>query len=146
MEDVEVCILGPSDFFGEVALYHDTFRTASVMAANYGACGLINLKGLHQLTVNYPKLKKVLMMQMLHYDDGVRLFLNTALRRIDYLKDAKEETISNLAYAMKNEWVEANSIVFEPGDKSEVLFLIHNGAVDIITTMDNGTEFTIESL
>ena len=39
---------------------------------------------------------------MHQYDDGVRMFLLQALRQIDYLRDAKQETISNIAYLMKS--------------------------------------------
>lgn len=69
-----------------------------------------------------------------------------ALRRISYLEHASTETISHLAHSLKGEWVETGTIICHPGDRSEVLFIVHNGQIEVMTQMDNGTPLLIETL
>ena len=40
------------------------------------------------------------------------------------MSEAKAETISTLAYSMKNETLEQGAIIFKPGDISSCLFII----------------------
>ena len=62
------------------------------------------------------------------------------------MKAASYETLSNLAYKMKTEILEQGSLIFKPTDTADCLFIIQEGLVEIITTMDNGTEFIIETI
>ena len=71
------------------------------------------------------------------------MFLMQALRQIDYLKDAKMETISTIVYCMKQDQLDKGAIIFKPDDISKCLFIIQSGLVELTTTMDNGTDFTI---
>lgn len=47
---------------------------------------------------------------------------------------------------MKAEVLEKGAHIFKPGDISECLFIIQDGLVELVTTMDNGTEFIIETV
>ena len=47
---------------------------------------------------------------------------------------------------MKVEVLERDAILFKPDDISECLFIIQDGLVELSTTMDNGTEFIIETV
>ena len=47
---------------------------------------------------------------------------------------------------MKAEILEKGALIFKPGDISECLFIIQDGLVELVTTMDNGTEFIVETV
>ena len=89
LEDIELKVLAKTDYFGEVSLVHDGYRTASVTAVNYCTLGKLTLKTLYAITGSFPHFRRALMQQMHQYDDGVRMFLLQALRQIDHLQEAK---------------------------------------------------------
>ena len=47
---------------------------------------------------------------------------------------------------MKAEVLEKGAIIYKPQDFSKCLFIIQDGLVEFFTTMDNGTEFIIETV
>jgi CRP-like cAMP-binding protein len=146
MEDNIVSVLSESNYFGEVALIHDGYRTASVTSLKYGTLGAIDLSTLYQLTQKFNGLRNALLSQVMMYKDGVRLFLMEALRKISYLKDGSERLLSSIAYSMKPEWLESGTKLFADGDLSKCLFVIHFGCVEIQTNVDNSLNFCIEKL
>ena len=50
------------------------------------------------------------------YNDQLIVFLTSVLRDIPYLADAKEETITNIAFTMKQDFLEPGSTYFHAGD------------------------------
>jgi CRP-like cAMP-binding protein len=60
VEDTFVNQLRNRDYFGEIAMLTDSYRTASVVALNYCTLGKLSLESMHSLTVNFPKFKEVL--------------------------------------------------------------------------------------
>jgi len=63
MEDNVVAVLSESNYFGEVALIHDGYRTASVTSLKYGTVGAISLPTLFQLTQKFSTLRNALLSQ-----------------------------------------------------------------------------------
>jgi len=90
----------------------DSYRTASVVSINYCTLGELSLENMHSLTANFPVFKQALFSQINLYEDSVHLFIVSALKNIDYLKIAKPETIHMLAYSMKYQVLDSNSILF----------------------------------
>ena len=64
-EDTTVKILTKSDYFGEVSLIHDSYRTASVTAVNYCILGKLSLKKLYAITASFPLFRRAVMQRML---------------------------------------------------------------------------------
>jgi hypothetical protein len=80
-----------TDYFGEVGLYHDSFRTATVSSSNYGEVGQISRAMVYKLLETYPALKYMFVKNMLNYRDENRLFLMEVIRRkIPYMAGASE--------------------------------------------------------
>lgn len=50
------------------------------------------------------------------YNDQLIVFLTSVLRDIPYLADAKEETITNIAFTMKQDFLEPGATYFHAGD------------------------------
>lgn len=54
--------------------------------------------------------------------------------------------MTELAFSMKAEQLEKGSTLFNVDDISSVLIVVFTGLVEILSVMDNGTEFPIERL
>lgn len=93
VEDFKVKTMKTGDYFGEIALLMDSYRTASVVSVNYCTLGELKLENLHSLTVNFPIFRSILFNQISLYDDSVHLFKISALKNIEYLKEARPETL-----------------------------------------------------
>jgi len=101
MQDVHVRRLEKNEYFGEVSLVYDSVRSATVTCANYCTLGKIGLKTIYTICAAYPFFRKALISAIQLYNDQTKVFLNSVLREIPYLKDCSEDTISSLALSMK---------------------------------------------
>ena len=88
-------------YFGEIALLCDAYRTADCISNGYAMLGKLTLEHLYTLATTYPSIRKVLFNQTLFYNDAKYLFLMSSLRKVDYLNKANDVTIRLLAYSMK---------------------------------------------
>jgi len=64
--------------------------------------------------------------------------------RVEYLKKAPEQLISDLCYSMEHVVLDKGDIIAKAGDTASDLLIVFEGQVEIVTVMDNGTEFVIE--
>ena len=124
MEDMRVKTLGDNTYFGEIALVHDSVRTASVTCTNYCTLGKIKLELLWDLCVSYSFFRNALMTSIHQYDDPTKIFLHTILRDIPYLHDAGEETISAICFSMKQDFLEPGALLYTPGQSQECMFIV----------------------
>ena len=118
LEDINIRSLGKDTYFGEVSLVHDSCRTANVTAMSYVTTGKIKMQTLFNICSNFSSFRHAIFKQMQVYDDPLRCFLHSALRRVSYLKHAQEQTISMLAFSLKNDWLEKGSVIFDEKDSS----------------------------
>ena len=89
------------DYFGEVSLLFSCRRTATVEPKQYCQAASMEYKDFRTLTSNYEVLKNYFNNHLMRtYDDELKIFLVTSLKQIDYLKDIKEEILTNLAMHM----------------------------------------------
>lgn len=95
---------------------------------------------------NYPFFKKELISRSISYDDDLKIFLESALKTIDYLKDVPDETINKIIFSMTFAKFDKGAPIFKVDNPSHIMLIIQNGMVEIYTTMDNGVEFVIERL
>ena len=80
-------MLSKGDYFGEVAFLFDTKRTSTIKAKLYATVGRIKSNKFEELMRENKDFKKHLLDQVVDtYDDDLKLFMMTALRRVDYLK------------------------------------------------------------
>lgn len=96
--DLNAKKLVSGDIFGEIALIYGCRRTASVKAKQYCECAYIKNEDFMQIMANHPIYKSYLVKKVMKtYDDELRIFLVTCLRKIDYLKDIDDEILTHLA-------------------------------------------------
>mmetsp|Transcript_22438 Transcript_22438/g.27635 ORF Transcript_22438/g.27635 Transcript_22438/m.27635 type:complete len:471 (+) Transcript_22438:1479-2891(+) len=145
-------VLGPGEYFGEVAFLFDCGRTSTIKAKLYSTLGTLNHEQTNSLLTGYPIFKNHLKNDVVRvYDDDLKLFLMHALRRVDYLANVKDEIIVQLAYMCVGDIREKGSVLHDMDEEPEnqlndELVIIFDGACELYLVMDAGTEFRLELL
>jgi CRP-like cAMP-binding protein len=85
------------------------------------------------------------------YDDDLKLFLIASLRKVDYMKNAGQEVLTNLAYVCRAEIKEKGALLYSMDEDiddqiNDELIIVFNGAIELYLVMDAGTEFQLEVL
>ena len=138
--------LYPGDYFGEIAFIYNSKRQTSVTSTNYTTLGKIPEAEVENLFNTYPEYKEEMIKKTIRYDDDLKIFLESALKTIDYLQDVPDETLNKIIFSMTFAKFDKGSKIFQVDETSHIMQVIQNGMVEIYTTMDNGVEFVIERL
>ena len=138
--------LYPGDYFGEIAILYDSKRSASVTSTNYTTLGLMSENDLLNIFEVYPFFRHELIQRTIRYDDDLKVFLESAMRSIDYLKGVPDDVICKIVFSMTFAKFDKGSKIFQDGETSTIMQIISNGVVEIFTIMDNKVEFVIERL
>ena len=85
------------------------------------------------------------------YDDDLKLFLMNALKRVDYLKDATDDILVQLAYCcvpdIKEKGVHLQNVQEDPEQQiNDEMVIIFDGMIELYVTMDTDVELQIELL
>lgn len=65
----------------------------------------------------------------LQYDDDLKIFLESALRTIDYLKDVPDETVNKIIFSMTFAKFDKGAMLFKADERAIMLHIIQNGMV-----------------
>ena len=94
----------------------------------------------------YPFFREELVKRTIRYDDDLKIFIESALKTIEYLEKVPDDTINKIIFSMTFAKFDKGSKIFQVDETSVMMQIIQNGMVEIYTTMDNGVEFVIERL
>lgn len=142
----KVRTLYAGDYFGEIAIIYDCKRSTVVQSIHYSILGKISKDKLEVLFKEFPFFKQKLKERINTYDDDLKLFLECALKTIDYMQGVPDETITEIIFSVEYAKFDKGSKIFEKDEIANVLWLIEGGMVEIYTQMDRGVEFVIERL
>lgn len=96
----KVRTLYPGDYFGEIAILYDSRRSTSVTSTNYTTLGMIAEKDVINLFEIYPFFQQELINRTIRYDDDLKIFLESALKTIDYLHGVPDDIINKIIFSM----------------------------------------------
>ena len=148
-EDLEVHrvdILSAGSMFGEIALISNCKRTATVRTLNYCTWATLTQQKVTELIRKFPEVLSKLKARRSEYNDWWKMFLRKLITSVDYFKRCKPNTIEELVYSLRQEYVEANKVLFKTGDSMEKIRFISHGTVQIIIRWDDGQEILIDNL
>ena len=95
--------LKSGNFFGEVSLLFGCRRTATVKAKQYCECAYLIKDDFMMLLANHSVMKQYFIRNIMkNYDDELKIFLMTVLKKIDYLQveGITEEVLVHIAMHM----------------------------------------------
>lgn len=85
---------------------------------------------------------------MNNYDDEIRIFLVSCLRKISYLKNCREDILTHLAISMVASNADRGSYLHKAKDTTkeatQKMTIIYEGKCAITTKFDSGPETVIE--
>jgi CRP-like cAMP-binding protein len=93
--------LHPGDHFGEIAVLYNCPRSATVLADNYSTLAKLSTSAFKDITSRYPVYLKHLKDQVFLYDDPIKLFLTTYLKKIHYLKKLDDNAFHEVLFAFR---------------------------------------------
>ncbi|KAJ3092078.1 hypothetical protein HK102_010988 [Quaeritorhiza haematococci] len=134
--------LPPNSFFGEVGLFFDTCRTATVRAASkdkYGAtdesaaasqCTVVQLNkdALKKALASYPQLKQVIEAQA---NENFQLFQERNRPLVPMFKKCDASFLQRLALSTQIETRKPGEIVVSKGDDASNMFFVVRGVCEI---------------
>ena len=80
------------------------------------------------------------------YNDCWKQFLKNLIMSIDYFKKCKPNTIEELLYSLREEYIESNKVIYKAGDSVECIKFVSSGVFQLIIRFDNGTEIVMDHL
>ena len=96
----KVRTLYPGDYFGEIAFLYTARRSTSVTSTNYTTLGKINEAEVSAMFDQFSFFREELVKRTIRYDDDLKIFLESALKTIEYLHGVPEETINKIIFSM----------------------------------------------
>ena len=99
---------------------------------------------------NYPSFSRHLIRNIQdNYDDEIRMFLVSCLRKIDYLKNIKDEILTHLAISMVANQCDRGNYIHSSTDPQskqydQQMIIIFKGNLAITHSFDGGPEMVIE--
>jgi len=156
MDQVDIPILKPGDYFGEVSLIYGCKRSASIYSEQYGTTSVIHGSEFENIMQAYPDFKDLLTQNIdYRYADELRCFLVRALRQIDYLTNLDDAILVQIAMSMVVDVTDKNQVLIDLQNSADddskkmepdEMYLIYHGTFEIYTNLDEGTHLPIEYL
>ena len=147
MKPSKIGELTMGEVFGEIGIINSCPRTASVVARDYGLYGELLDDDVESLFYNHPILEQQMRKQIYSYSDKLRFFLMQALKRVDFMEQAPDDFLLNIAYTMYGNNYEKDEQVFGLNTLSDTMYIVFSGVVSIETEFDSvKAPFVIERL
>ena len=132
-QDKPVQKLFPGDHFGEIALVFDSARWATVRCTNYSTLAVLHQKKFNEIVHKYPEFTNLLKNKIFEYKDGLKMFLESCLLKVDYFQQCDQNTLNEIVFHLKQEHYEADQFIFKTDDYATKMYIVQNGIVHILT-------------
>ena len=83
--------------------------------------------------------------QIFAYDDDVKHFLSSNLKKISYLRSLDLDIFHEVMFSFQQETFDKNTYIFKEGELSNAMFLVKNGIIEITVKVE-GQDLAIERL
>ena len=124
--------LHPGTMFGEIAAVLGCRSSATVLCKNYCTIAALQIEDYFIISSKYPRLSQKMEKRIsANYKDPVTDFFLKRYKRIDYLANLDYKILQEISLHLKVNIYQTNQMIFEPGAKSDHVYLIYSGAVEI---------------
>lgn len=93
-------VLGINDYFGEIGLVYGCKRTSTVMSRKYTTLAKLTKAKFHMVITEFPKFKEILKKGIYKYNDRMKKFMKSCLKKIPYFSGVTEDAIHDVIYHM----------------------------------------------
>lgn len=138
-------ILRPGDHFGEISLLYGCARTATVTSRNYSTLGKISKDLIYQIQSDNPGIVQHLRAGVYKCRDPNKRFIETAMKKIDYFNNLKDESFTACMYSLKKNSYKKGHVLFKEEQDTSSFSIVYEGIVEIYTYFE-GSEFVLERL
>jgi CRP-like cAMP-binding protein len=145
-EKHRVNILTPGAMFGEIALISNCKRTATVKCLNYCTWATLTSSNIKELSRRFPEILGKLRAKRSEYNDWWKKYLKKLILSVEYFKKWKPATIEELMYSLREEFIEANKVIYKSGETIDNIKFISNGVIQLILRFDDGKEIVVDHL
>ena len=129
----------------EVSLIYHCRRTATVTANNYCTLAFLQQQNFKDLINKYPRLLVEMKEQIYAYDDDIKAFMTENLQKIGYLKNLELDIFHEVMFNFIQETFDKGDFLFKDQERSNTLFVVKNGILEIISKIE-GFQLVIERL
>lgn len=139
-KEVWLADLKEGDFFGEFAFLTNVHRQATIQALSPVELLRLSKSDLEEVINRYPHISKVIFK---FYKDRV---LDDIVAQVPLFLSLKPEERKEILNHVVLHPYKKDTVIFAEGTKGEILYLIKNGAVDVITKDKSGKEIVLSTL
>ena len=94
-------ILTQSDYFGEISMLYGCKRTATITSRKYSTLAKLTQKTYKEITTEFPEMVSALKKGIYKYNDRMKRFMKTSLKKIDFFSDLSDNEIHDVMYNME---------------------------------------------
>ena len=99
--------LSESQYFGEIAMFYNCERQATIKSNSYNTYARINKTFFDQFCLSYPQARKALRELIWHYNDSNQVFRKSLILHMPYVKKQTPKLAQlDLIYSLRTKYVE----------------------------------------
>ncbi len=137
---VTLARLGEGEFFGEMAFFLESVRTASIETVSETTLLRISRKDLSELMEEYPNVKEVI-------DNFFKQrALDTIFKTMPFFESLEEWEQDDVVKEFQMEVIEPGTLIVKEGDPGMYLYFIFKGAVDLVVRHEQKGEVRVTTL
>ena len=136
IDDVVVKIIKDGDFFGEVALFYDTPRTATVTAESHSHLFALSKEDFVNVATQFPLENNVIkkMAENRFYD----FVLSILVKKVPLFASASVAFLNDLLRKLESKMYNSGEVVINQDDTGEEMYFVSRGELDICVNGKNG--------
>ncbi len=135
-DDDPLAVLRQGQFFGEIALLENIFRTATVMA----------LVDSELFELSKEKFNRALKHSVPFSSLLKRISRNRLLKNTTVFRELDQDSLFSIQKLIVEKSYPENTVIFKENDSPDALYIVLKGGVRVLKQMKNGKEMTLDYL
>lgn len=129
--------LNPGSHFGEIGVAYNTLRTANVVSLGYCTIARLTKLDYTSLKSMFSQLEEKIKTHAKQYSDPWKEYIISILIQARYLEYLPNDALTDIVYNADIMKLERGQYVFRRGEPVEYVYVIADGSVDLILTIND---------